>query len=385
MKSDHGNIITIILLFLIIFVVAGMYIVGTDLYNDLVANGNIIKIENAFYEGILTDEDKKSNEEEQLTVPEILQIPLNTQQDSDEKNEMQEQIVGTFSNIKENMLYNQLNEYSKKIYNGLQNSKEKMKNGTYQVDFGEAFSDILQNSNGQEQLKNYYQSAIMAFLYENPDVFYLEPRKMYLNISSTTYKGKTTYDVYINSGNEANYYIDGILSQQQLSEYIQTIESVKDYIVNNTTGTEYQKILKVHNYLVDTINYEDTISKNNIHNIYGALVNRECVCEGYAKAFMYLLNSMGIDCVVVIGTGTNSENVTESHSWNYVKVDGIWYAVDVTWDDPIIINGGKLSDKNRYRYFLKGSTNFNQNHIESHYFAENDQEFGYPVISEADY
>ena len=99
----------------------------------------------------------------------------------------------------------------------------------------------------------------------------------------------------------------------------------------------------------------------------------------------YLLNSMGIDCVVVIGTGTNSENVTESHSWNYVKVDGIWYAVDVTWDDPIIINGGKLSDKNRYRYFLKGSTNFNQNHIESHYFAENDQEFSYPTISEFDY
>ena len=50
--------------------------------------------------------------------------------------------------------------------------------------------------------------------------------------------------------------------------------------------------------------------------------------------------------------------------WNYVKLDGKWYAVDTTWDDPVIVGGGIASEETKHRYFLKGSKDFYKNHEE---------------------
>ena len=97
------------------------------------------------------------------------------------------------------------------------------------------------------------------------------------------------------------------------------------------------------------------------------------------------MNETGIDNVIVIGTGTNSNGKTESHAWNYVKLNDKWYAVDVTWDDPILIGNGTLPVKTKYQYFLKGSTTMKQNHVESGKFTDAGQIFTYPKLSEQDY
>ena len=137
--------------------------------------------------------------------------------------------------------------------------------------------------------------------------------------------------------------------------------------------------------MIDSIQYEEDLTQNNIYDIYGALVSKRCVCEGYAKAFQYLMNEIGIENTIVIGVGTNSKNQTENHAWNYVKLNSRWYAVDVTWDDPIITGGGKLTNKARYEYFLKGSNKMNENHVPSGRFTENGKLFRYPDLSEQDY
>ena len=137
--------------------------------------------------------------------------------------------------------------------------------------------------------------------------------------------------------------------------------------------------------LVHNLSYDSSISKENIYNIYGALVNRECVCEGYAKSYKFLLNKAGIDCVIVIGKATNSQGQTENHSWNYVELDGNWYAVDVTWDDPVIVGNGSLSNSARYKYFLKGYNAIKQDHSASGQFTEGGKEFRYPALSMRDY
>ena len=141
----------------------------------------------------------------------------------------------------------------------------------------------------------------------------------------------------------------------------------------------------VHDYLVDNISYDSSISKSNIYNIYGALINKECVCEGYARAYKYILDELNIPCILVIGTATNGEGNTENHAWNYVKLNNSWYAVDTTWDDPIIIGGGILNKKSKYRYFLKGKETMDQDHITSGQFTENGKEFAYPNLSETDF
>lgn len=275
---------------------------------------------------------------------------------------------------------------AKKIYDKLYENRENMKTGTYRIDFGNAFQNLLSQADGESELKKEYQSAIETLIYENPEIFYLDATSMYINIEKVIKITSTKYNVYIDNGSKPNYLAEGFNSKEDIEAYQAKIERVRDYIVENIKDkSDYEKIKLTHNYLRDTINYESAISKNNIYDIYGALVLRECVCEGYAKAFQYIMNEVGIDNVIVIGTGTNSMGKTENHAWNYVKLNEKWYAVDVTWDDPVLIGDGIIPEKSKYKYFLKGSKTMNENHFISGKFTDGGQTFTYPTLSVEDY
>ena len=317
--------------------------------------------------------------EDDIEVPAIVENPISSIETNNNTNT-------DYSNVQvDKYFYNQLEEKSRIIYRAFESNKEQMKTGTYQIELGDSFSDTLSQSNGQEQLGEYYQSAIEAYTYDNPEVFYLSPKKMYLNIETTTRGGTTTYNVFINSGNEANYLAEEFNSKEEIDQAIAQIEQVKNQIVQNRTGNTYEDIKMVHDYLVDNISYDSSLSKQNIYNIYGALVNRECVCEGYARAFKYLLDELDISCVMVIGTGTNSQGETENHAWNYVQLNGNWYAVDSTWDDPVVIGGGTASEESRYKYFLVGREIIDQDHSPSGQFTEGGKVFSYPNVTYESY
>ena len=274
--------------------------------------------------------------------------------------------------------YNQLEEPSKTIYRAMEENKENMKTGTYVVNFGNTFYSILEQSNGQDVLGSYYQSAIEAYTYDNPDVFYLNPNKMYLNIETTTSASGNTYNVYINNGNEANYLIDEYSSKSEVDFGLQEIEQTRNQILANRSGDTYENIKMVHDYLVDNISYDESISRPHIYNIYGALVNNLAVCEGYARSFKYLMDALNIPCVIVIGQATNSRGESENHAWNYVELNGKWYGIDTTWDDPVIVGGGTLSNDSKYKYFLKDSATFSQDHFPSGEFTPGGKTFSYP-------
>lgn len=296
---------------------------------------------------------------------------------------------GLTTNIQENRyrnLYNQLNNDSKIIYDKLYANRENLKTGTYRIEFGNTFSETLAKENGSEELQKSYQAAIEALVYENPEIFYIELTNMYLNIETITKIMGKKYNVYVNQGNATNYLTEGFETKEDVDIACQEIEQLKNSIVVKLNGkTDYEKIKAIHDYLVDTIEYDETINKNNIYNIYGALIEKTCVCEGYAKAYQYLMNELGIENVIVIGVATNSNNETENHAWNYVKLDGNWYAVDITWDDPVIIGNGIASSTLKHRYFLKGSNIFNKNHTSSGQFTDGGKEFSYPTLSIEDY
>ena len=315
-----------------------------------------------------------------IKIPEIVENPLDKIKDSSDMQEVD------YSNVNvDKYFYNQLEEASQTIYKAFEANKENMKTGTYKIELGSTLTSILNKSNGQEELGKYYQSAIEAYTYDNPEIFYLSPNKMYLNIETTTRNSTTTYYVYIDNGNEANYLTDEFSSEAQVNQAIARIEQVKNKLVQNRSGNTYQDIKMVHDYLVDNVSYDTSISKPNIYNVYGALVNGEAVCEGYARAFKYIMDEMGIPCTLVIGKGTNSEGTTENHAWNYVQLNGSWYAIDTTWDDPVIIGGGTLSQSSKYKYFLKGSNEMSKDHTPSGQFTEGGKVFNYPVLNSRDY
>ena len=318
--------------------------------------------------------------EKNIKIPEIIENSLNGIQDANTTNEVD------YSSVQvDKYFYNQLEEPSKTIYKAFEANYGNMKTGNYKIELGDTFSSILEKENGQEILGDYYQSAFEAYNYDNPEVFFLSAEKMYLNVETTTSIIGKTYNVYINSGNEPNYFTKEFSSKEEIDIAVNNITQVKNNIISNKTGNIYNDIKMVHDYLIDNLEYDTTLSNKNIYDIYGALVNKVAVCEGYAKAFKYIMDEMKIPCVLVIGEGTNSQGQTENHAWNYVQVDGNWYAIDVTWDDPVVSGGGKASKNSRYKYFLKGSSSFNKDHIPNGQFTPDGKVFEYPLISEKDY
>ncbi len=335
-------------------------------------------------------EENQNTIDEDIKVPEIIGDPFegikdanSNQQDEPVYSEEPEEV--DYSNVTINKyFYNQLEEYSKIIYNAFETNKENMKIGNYKIELGNSFSELLKQGNGQDELGKYYQSAIEAYTYDNPDVFYLSPNKMYLNIETITRRNSVTYNVFINSGTQNNYFVNEFSSKAEIDQAINKIEQVKNEILQNRANSNYENIKMVHDYLIENIQYDTTVSKSNIYNIYGAMVNKECVCEGYARSFKYLMDALEIPCTLVIGKGTNSENRTENHAWNYVQLNNNWYAIDCTWDDPISTTGW-VSEASKNKYFLKGSVAMSKDHTPNGQFTEGGKVFSYPYLSNKDY
>lgn len=376
MKSRFASFIMIIVMILII---CALVLLGVIFFQEMEGEETASMPQD--FVGNYTSNDDTVDLDSIKTPQVVENNPLDNIQTSDNNN-----VNVDYSNITiDKYFYNQLEEPSKTIYKALESNKENMITGTYKIEFGNTFSDILDSADGQNELGDYYQSAIEAYTYDNPDVFYLSPSKMYLNIETTTFGSSTTYNVFINNGSDANYFTDEFSSESQVRSAINSIEQVKNSLVSRRTGNAYEDIKMVHDYLVDNIEYDTSLSKDNIYDVYGALVNRVAVCEGYARSFKYILDEMGISSVLVIGTGTNSRGETERHAWNYVEIDGNWYAVDCTWDDPVVIGGGSLPQGSKYKYFLKGANEFNQDHISSGQFTDGGKVFSYPSLSSSSY
>ncbi|MDE7260131.1 MAG: Ig-like domain-containing protein, partial [Lachnospiraceae bacterium] len=100
----------------------------------------------------------------------------------------------------------------------------------------------------------------------------------------------------------------------------------------NSQMSDLEKAVVLHDYLTvnceyDYQNYLNGTIPSDSYNAYGTLVNRTAVCQGYALTYKYLLNQVGIDCYMVTSSSMN-------HAWNMIVLDGKYYQVDVTWDDP---------------------------------------------------
>lgn len=371
MKSKIISFVTKIMTSLMLAILCFL---GLILYNELTKT-NIANEVQEFVSNITISAESKKDEQK---IPEIVDNISNIEEKMN--NEIDTDNLSVYRHY-----YNQLDDYAKIIYNAIDENKENIKTGKYQINLGTEFSTLLSTDEGEKMLGEYYQSAIESYSYDNPDVFYIDYGKLYLNIETTTKRNKTTFKVFINSGNEENYLTEEFLTKDKIDEGLNEIEKIKAYFIQNKREDTYYNIKLVHDYLVESIEYEQTLSKSNIYDLYGALINKECVCSGYANAFKYLMDALDIPCIIVPGFATNSEGNTENHAWNYVQINDIWYVVDCTWDDPILIGPGFLTNSSKYRYFLKGEADISKTHSPNGQLTENGKIFEFPVLSQGNY
>ena len=132
--------------------------------------------------------------------------------------------------------------------------------------------------------------------------------------------------------------------------------------------SDFEKAITIHDWLLFNVDYDHSYS---IYDVEGTLNQRVAVCQGYALTFEAMAEAAGLEAVFIGGTADNGSGAGyQSHAWNRVKINGVWYNVDVTWDDPGQ-PGKNPSDHsgNGYDYFLISDAQLNKNH-NADYFPE---------------
>ncbi len=161
-------------------------------------------------------------------------------------------------------------------------------------------------------------------MYDHPEFFWLKPSYRYF------------------------YNDDGYITKVCPSYYSQDIDSLTADVEQSVNGalagmwglsSDVEKVKYAHDYLTQTIDY---IKNDMDQSAYSGFVWNQTVCTGYSKCFAYMMQKMGIPSAVVIGS-TDGIN----HAWNILELDGEYYLMDVTWDDPV----GNPADTYYYNYF----------------------------------
>ena len=142
-------------------------------------------------------------------------------------------------------------------------------------------------------------------------------------------------------------------------------KSITSRIINDSM-TQVQKVKAIHDWIVNNVEYDmENLMNGTIppedYTAEGLFENRKAVCDGYSKAFMQMAQYAGFEVIRVTGVGYNSAGSVEVHAWNQIKVNGNWYNIDVTWDDPVVMSETTF-DNLVYDYFLVPDSSFNRNH-----------------------
>ncbi len=136
-------------------------------------------------------------------------------------------------------------------------------------------------------------------------------------------------------------------TKEEVEPLIEQFNSKVSKIISSTVNdgmTDLEKALKLHDYIVLNTKYdlEGTMEDyNGGISAYDIIIMGNGVCQGYAQAYNYLLEKVGIESIMV----TSQEMV---HAWNLVNIDDQWYHVDATWDDPVPDAVGRVN----HTYFM---------------------------------
>lgn len=172
--------------------------------------------------------------------------------------------------------------------------------------------------------------AMMAFLNDNPQVFWVA------NAFSYGYSGNDTY-----------FQMYSVVPQSQCNTMIQQLNSRVTAIIKAMPSglSELDREIYLFDYLTKNCVYDTAAVTDSTRwkafTSYGALVEGTVVCEGYSRSMQLLSSYAGLQSMLLTGQ-SNGVN----HMWNLMKIDGNWYHLDVTWsdNDPTVYNYFNVTD-----------------------------------------
>lgn len=160
--------------------------------------------------------------------------------------------------------------------------------------------------------------VLFALNFDNPDLFYVD----FGSFSLLRYWGYCVFRV--------RYYME-LAAQRDLESQVRAV--LRPLLQQAVGLPPEQACMVVHDWLVRRCTYcGDNVQPNSSHNILGAFLSSSCICEGYARAYKYVMDHLRIRCTLVVGKGINPDGISGSHAWNLVKLGKNSYHVDVTFD-----------------------------------------------------
>ena len=132
-------------------------------------------------------------------------------------------------------------------------------------------------------------------------------------------------------------------------DYVNRLKSFINVPLKDSSMSTMEKMLYVHDKIVVQADYIDDGTPYS-HIASNILMKGQGVCQSYAGIFNNAMSMLGIDCIYVM---------SDSHAWNAVRIDGLWYYVDVTWDDPVGVSDRSYTS---HQYFLVKKNEFSHSH-----------------------
>lgn len=177
------------------------------------------------------------------------------------------------------------------------------------------------------------KSAYTAVSNDHPEIFWIDTAYSY------------SYDT---GGNVAVITLEYNQTADQLDTAKNTFENQVNSLIASaqSASSGYDKEKAAHDALLSHVTYNLSADMN--QSAYSAVVNGQTVCAGYAKAFQYMMQKLGVNCYYC--TGFAGEN----HAWNIISLDDGYYNVDTTWDD---------TDPSTYNYFDCSDEDFATDHV----------------------
>ena len=162
-----------------------------------------------------------------------------------------------------------------------------------------------------------------AVLKDHPEIFWVHNRE---KIYKTTYSGKD-YCMFTPGYSYSESETEEIKAAMETR-----FQEVSSLIPDETS--DYEKVRIVYTYVIDNTQYKTGADDQSIAGVFW---KKSAVCAGYAGAVQYLLERLGIPCIYVDGS---TEESTEGHAWDIVKIGESYYYVDATnGDQPDFLNG----------------------------------------------
>ena len=143
---------------------------------------------------------------------------------------------------------------------------------------------------------------------------------------------------------------------QELQVTAQVNVLISEFAFTSDTADE-EKIKTIYDWVCSNVTYDYEHLNDEAyalkHSTYAALIDRTCVCQGYATLMYRLLRETGISTRVITGTSNGV-----GHAWNIVKIGDYYYNLDATWD----------AGMSEYTYYLKSDSDFGD-HVRKSDFA----------------